>query len=404
MSRRVSYLRSTRNEEEAALTCAAWAPRPASDRDGPSSLLVFARGSTKDDNNSDVLNGLALAEYDFDKDSLSDTISAVNTKDGIPLRIAVHPKGAGVLCSFSNSFKLFDIQTVGSARLKASDSQLSPLQGIGMQNCITFDRDGLLLATGGKDGHVRVFQWPSLVLILDEPKAFKSIQDLDISLDSAYLAATSEDKGCRVWEIAAVKAVADLIPGKEEKFSYCRFSRDGKLPFLFVSSTKSKKDGAVGVWDISDWSKVGYKKLSVFPISSLAVTRDGKYIGIGNSKGDVAVVNVKSMAVYRRFGSAHVAPVTALEFSKQRRALLSLGAESTARVNVIEKWEWKDWQLYSIVLVLILFSALLFWLFFESTMSDDFWQFPMGRSQPARPPPEAIWGNPNWQNAAAKEL
>jgi hypothetical protein len=59
-------------------------------------------------------------------------------------------------------------------------------------------------------------------------------------LDSAYLAATSEDKGCRVWEIATVKVVADLIPGKEEKFSYCRFSRDGKLPFLFVSSTKSK--------------------------------------------------------------------------------------------------------------------------------------------------------------------
>ncbi len=27
---------------------------------------------------------------------------------------------------------------------------------------------------------------------------------------------------------------------QEEKFSYCRFSRDGKLPFLFVSSTESK--------------------------------------------------------------------------------------------------------------------------------------------------------------------
>jgi hypothetical protein len=43
------------------------------------------------------------------------------------------------------------------------------------------------------------------------------------------------------------------------------------------------------------------------------------YLYRGNSKGDVAVVDVKSMAVYRRFGSAHVAPVTALEFSKQRR-------------------------------------------------------------------------------------
>jgi len=56
------------------LTCAAWAPRPASDRDGPSSLLVFARGSDKDDNNSDVLNEISVAEYDFDKDHLSATV------------------------------------------------------------------------------------------------------------------------------------------------------------------------------------------------------------------------------------------------------------------------------------------------------------------------------------------
>lgn len=71
MSKRVSYLRSTRNEE-AGLMCAAWAPRPRSERDGPSSFVLFGRGQGKEQ--TEVLNGLAVSEYDFQADTLSDTV------------------------------------------------------------------------------------------------------------------------------------------------------------------------------------------------------------------------------------------------------------------------------------------------------------------------------------------
>jgi prolactin regulatory element-binding protein len=212
-------------------------------------------------------------------------------------------------------------------------------------------------------------------------------------MDSAYIATTAEDSACRVWEVAKRESIAQLPRDQGEKFGYCRFSRNGTQAFLFVTYTKGKK-GCVGVWNMEDWSKVGYKKLADAPIASLAVSRDGKFLGLGTTEGDVAVVMIKKMEVMQLIGSVHNAPVTGLEFSKHGRAILSVGGDATAHINRLKKSEWKEWQLYSLLFAMILVSGLLFWAFFESSLSDRFWQFPMGRQQPARPPPEAIYGWP----------
>jgi len=161
-----------------------------------------------------------------------------------------------------------------------------------------------------------------------------------------------------------------------------------------VSFTKGRR-GYIGVWNMVDWSKIGSKKLANAPISCLAVSRDGKSLGLGTTEGDLIVVLMKRMEETRLIGSAHVSPVTELEFSKHGRSLLSVGADATARVSRLQKSEWREWQLYALLIGMILLSALLFLFFSESSISDDFWQFPMGRAQPARPPPAAVWGHPS---------
>lgn len=45
-----------------------------------------------------------------------------------------------------------------------------------------------------------------------------------------------------------------------------------------------------------------------------------------------------------------------------------------------------------VLLGLFLASAVAFYIFFEN--SDSFWNFPLGRNQPARPKIEAIFGDP----------
>uniref|UniRef100_M1BN12 Nucleotide binding protein n=1 Tax=Solanum tuberosum TaxID=4113 RepID=M1BN12_SOLTU len=57
-----------------------------------------------------------------------------------------------------------------------------PLQDVGPQKCMAFSVDGSKLAIGGVDGHFRLFEWPTMRIIVDEPKAHKSFRDMDFSV------------------------------------------------------------------------------------------------------------------------------------------------------------------------------------------------------------------------------
>uniref|UniRef100_A0A804RHW1 Cysteine protease n=1 Tax=Zea mays TaxID=4577 RepID=A0A804RHW1_MAIZE len=54
------------------------------------------------------------------------------------------------------------------------------LESVGPQKCLAFSTDGAKFAIGGEDGHLRIFHWPSIKVLLDEPKAHKSFRDMDI--------------------------------------------------------------------------------------------------------------------------------------------------------------------------------------------------------------------------------
>lgn len=50
-----------------------------------------------------------------------------------------------------------------------------------MQRVVRIGHSGRLMATGGTDGHVRLWQFPSLRKIIDIPAHSKEIDDVDIS-------------------------------------------------------------------------------------------------------------------------------------------------------------------------------------------------------------------------------
>lgn len=53
--------------------------------------------------------------------------------------------------------------------------------------------------------------------------------------------------------------------------------------------------------------------------------------------------------------------------------------------------DWKEWQIYLLLVGLFLASAVAFYIFFEN--SDSFWKFPIGKDQPARKKFGAIFGD-----------
>ncbi|KAL2613248.1 hypothetical protein R1flu_024940 [Riccia fluitans] len=346
--------------------------------------------------------GLVLSRYDSHAGTLSKPKAEFLTEDGAPLKIAVHPGGDGVIVSFEDSCSMyeweeFDENDIRSAKgslelrlkLAAAERLIGGLEDVGRQRCLTFSQDGSFFASGGEDGCIRVFEWPTMDVILDIPRAQQNIKDMDISLDSAFLATTSENSPCRIWDISSGSGLLNTLPYETgEKFGFCRFSRDGMKPFLFVTMTKDKS-GYVGVWDMATWKRLGSKKFQDEPITALATSHHGKRLAIGSQTGDISIIEVNKMEVHQRVRFAHLASVQSLEFAPNDKAILSLSVDSSARVSPIDlSHEWKEWQVWLVLAAMMVGSMFLFYMLYA--FGDSFWQFPMGRDQPFRPPREAL--------------
>ncbi|XXG79919.1 hypothetical protein AAC387_Pa09g0884 [Persea americana] len=130
-----------------------------------------------------------------------------------------------------------------------------------------------------KDGHLRIFEWPNMRILLDEPRAHKSFRDLDFSLDSEFLVSTSIDGSARIWRTNEGVPLTSLTRDSDEKIECCRFSRDGTKPFLFCTVQKGGR-ALTAVWDISTWNRIGYKRLSRKPVSVMSTSLDGKYLAL----------------------------------------------------------------------------------------------------------------------------
>ncbi|CAI9759788.1 unnamed protein product [Fraxinus pennsylvanica] len=361
------------------VTCATWIRRPENEhlvvlgKSSPSSLEIFSF-----DPKTTSISPSPKVKFEFEE--------GVN-----PVTIAVHPSGDDVVCSTSTGgCKLFEVYG-REDYIKLTTKDLAPLQGVGPQKCLAFSVDGTRFATGGVNGCLRIFEWPSMKVILDEPRAHKSFQDMDFSLDSEFLATTSTDGAARIWNTNDGAPITTLTRKSDEKIELCRFSKDGTKPFLFCTVQEGNKS-VTGVWEISSWKKIGHKRLLKKPASIMSMSRDGKYLAQGSKDGDICVVEVKRMEVRHWSRRLHLGSnIASLEFCPSERVILTSSTEWGALVTKLSvPADWKEWQLYGLLLGLFLASLLIFYVFFEN--SDSFWNFP--KDQPLRSNIETILGDP----------
>ncbi|KAJ6841109.1 SEC12-like protein 1 [Iris pallida] len=364
------------------VTCAGWIRRPenrhlaiygrARSFASPPLLEIYSFDSVTCSLSSEPIVGISLRVR-----------FAVEEEGGDPLGFSVHPSGDEVVCSTRNGCRLFELNNQDSD-ITLLPKDLPPLQSIGPQKCLAFSTDGSRFATGGEDGHLRILEWPSLRILSDEPRAHKSFRDMDISLDSEFLASTSVDGSARIWKINDGVPLVSLTRNSDEKIECCRFSRDGTKPFLFCTVQKAGKV-VIAVWDISTWKRLGHKTLPRKPVSVLSVSLDGKYLALGNNDGDMCVVEVKKMEASHWSKKLHLGtPISSIEFCPSERVVISISHQWGAVVTKLNvPADWKEWQIYLLLLGLFLASAIVFYIFYQN--SDSFWNFPLGRNQSAQP-------------------
>ncbi|XWS56354.1 hypothetical protein CRYUN_Cryun09bG0078900 [Craigia yunnanensis] len=364
-----------------SVTCGSWIRRPEN-----VNWVVLGRSMTGPSSSSSSSSAIEIFSFDPKTNSLSSSPFArheLEESDGDPITIAVHPSGDDFICSTTNGggklFELYGQET----NLKLLVKELPPLQDAGPQKCLAFSVDGSRFATGGVDGHLRILEWPSLRIIVDEVRAHKSFRDMDFSLDSEFLASTSTDGSARIWKTEDGVPLMTLARNSDERIELCRFSKDGTKPFLFCTVQKGDK-AVIAVYDISTWSKVGHKR--------------------GSKDGDICVVEVKKMEISHWSKRLHLGTsIASLEFCPGQRVVLTTSSQWGAMVTKLNvPADWKEWQIYLLLLGLFLASAVAFYIFFER--SDSFWNFPPAREQQTRPKIDSFLGDaqsddPNMWNA-----
>uniref|UniRef100_A0A251T4Q3 Putative WD40/YVTN repeat-like-containing domain-containing protein n=1 Tax=Helianthus annuus TaxID=4232 RepID=A0A251T4Q3_HELAN len=206
--------------------------------------VIFAGGGGE--GRSGIPNSLVISLFDSASNSLSDQpVEKLETGDDLPYRMAVHPGGEGVVCllpkSCSHLRKCFD-----------------KLEDIGQQVAVTLSQDGSLLAVGGEDGTLRMF-----------------------NPDGKYLVSVGSGPG-RVWDISSSIAKASLSKENDEVFGFCKFSLNGESdPFLYVTAMRDR-GGSIVKWNTTTWKRRSSKHVVWGPISAFNVSYDEKLLSMLN--------------------------------------------------------------------------------------------------------------------------
>ncbi|PKU87512.1 SEC12-like protein 2 [Dendrobium catenatum] len=319
--------------------------------------LLLALGGGGGEGHSGVPNAILLTLFDFESRSLSDyPVHRVGTGGELPYRMTMHPGGDGFICSFLKSCRCFEWDIPNSMEprklaIKSSGYILQQLEDVGLQLALAFSSDGTALAAGGEDGHLRVFKWPSMDIILNQTDAHSTVKYVDFSADGKFLVSLGGSGPCRVWDLESSTSVTNLQVEEGEKFCFCRFSESSDILYVIAMHDDV---GKVISWSSSSWKRISSKKIGHDPISAFSVSYDGKFLAIGTVEGGIAIVNSSDFKVQMSVKKAHLGPVTALEFSQDSRALVSTSFDSTARVTVIEDTKNNGSRLLLAFLVILL--------------------------------------------------
>jgi len=189
--------------------------------------------------------------------------------------------------------------------------------------------DGNLLATGGADGVLRLWDGKAGRFLTDFPKAHGgAITALQMTSDHTRLVSGSADRILRIWNIIGdakhptIQYQANIV-AHDDAVNAISLSPDDKL----IASVSG--DGLLKIWNLSGGALVQRVRLGSGGLA-VAFSLDGRTIATGSADGKVRLWNPDNGMPLPFMGS-HDRGVTALAWAPDGKILISGGEDKTLR-------------------------------------------------------------------------
>lgn len=194
---------------------------------------------------------------------------------------------------------------------------------------VAYSRDGKLVASGGQDGSVRLWDTISWRLMPVVNKHEDEINAVAFSPDSRMIASGSSDKTIVLWR-GADKSPPKLLKGSTDKILSVAFSPDGSLLASVGTGT------TVTLWDVEagalKWMLISGHKDEIW---SVAFSPDGAVLASAGKDQTISLWDVKKGTKFQSLASSGV--IYSLAFSPDGSTLVSGHSDGTIRL-----WNWKS--------------------------------------------------------------
>lgn len=193
------------------------------------------------------------------------------------------------------------------------------------QRVVRISANGKFMATGGLDGHVRIWHFPRMTPLHDIKAHDKEMDDIDFSPDSKNVISIAKDGIASVWSVSTGKEAMKLkwTPPENVKYLYkrCRYATiegNAEKYRLFTISNPlqkaGKQRGFLQQWDTETGRLNNIASIDE-SLSALAIRDDGRFISVGTMfTGSVLIFIAFSLQQVLYVPNAHSMFVTGLEF------------------------------------------------------------------------------------------
>ncbi|MEM7591192.1 MAG: NB-ARC domain-containing protein [Cyanobacteria bacterium P01_A01_bin.83] len=198
---------------------------------------------------------------------------------------------------------------------------------------VNFSEDGILLASGGNDKVIKVWHWQNQQLRNRLEGHLDWVWTVDFIQQDQLLISTSTDRTAKVWHLATNQTVRDYNELKE--------LAGAAWSVAFSSDRNTFASGTVE--EVQLWSLNEQKLIRNFPeastrVRALCFSPDGKYLAGSNDNQEIVIWQVATGKCIRTLPVPSTAAIWSLKYTPDGANLISCGTDS------IQIWDLKNYQ------------------------------------------------------------